>query len=236
MLHIPPNTALLLFARTAGAESRVKRLVRHGGPKANRRVVQQLNRRAKCIARQSGLPVVVIAEKQQVGRTFGERLAHAFEQLFAQGYERVIAIGNDCPALTPHRIRRAAAALCERPVVLGPAADGGTYLTALHRVAFDRQAFTDLPWQQPTLFAAFEAYTLALTQQPAALLPREYDADTAAALEATLRRLRGTAAWVHTLLALLFEMKPVKARFTDFSPTSFFQPAISRRGPPLPAC
>ena len=43
----------------------------------------------------------------------------------------VILLGSDCPDLAPHHIATAAAALETKPVVIGPAADGGYWLLGL---------------------------------------------------------------------------------------------------------
>lgn len=55
-----------------------------------------------------------------------------------------ILIGADCPEIDAARLRRAAAALDEAPVVIGPAEDGGYWLIGLARPAgflFDGMAW-----------------------------------------------------------------------------------------------
>lgn len=64
----------------------------------------------------------------------GDRLIAAFSQSFALGRPGAIAIGSDCPALTPDHLVAALAALHRVDVVLGPATDGGYYLIGLRQL------------------------------------------------------------------------------------------------------
>ena len=61
----------------------------------------------------------------------GHRLSRAFDDAFAIGCERVVAIGSDCPAVTEADIHLAWDALEGNDVVLGPACDGGYWLIGL---------------------------------------------------------------------------------------------------------
>lgn len=63
----------------------------------------------------------------------GQRLIWTFEQGFATGGERLLAIGSDCPAITPAHLRTALEQLQQHDLVLGPALDGGYYLIGLRK-------------------------------------------------------------------------------------------------------
>jgi rSAM/selenodomain-associated transferase 1 len=77
----------------------------------------------------------------------GDRMHAAFERALA-GAPAAIVIGCDCPALTPHHLREAAAALAGGDdAVLAPAADGGYVLIGLARVA--RTLFDRICWGGP---------------------------------------------------------------------------------------
>lgn len=134
MHQLPQNTAILLFARTAEAEARHKSVGGNRGASANYRLLKTLVHHATDVAEQSGLPVFHISELEQRGHSFGARLYHAFEQVYAQGFERVIAIGSDCAHLTPTMLSNAAQQLSKRSMVLGPARDGGVYLMGLTQI------------------------------------------------------------------------------------------------------
>lgn len=192
-------TAILLFSRTAGEEAVAKRLAAHGSKTPNTRIADALIRHSAQTARTSGMPLVCAFSDAQRGGTFGERLAGAVEDVFAQGYEKVIVVGNDCPAITPALLLHAAARLRITDTVLGPAADGGVYLIGLTRWAYCREAFLTLPWLTDGLFAAFEIEA----GEDAVILPREHDIDDAAGLAKWLRNARPSSALVRAIRAIL---------------------------------
>jgi uncharacterized protein len=63
----------------------------------------------------------------------GWRLEWAFERAFGRGFQKVIAVGTDCPDLRPGHIRAAWRALDCADAVFGPTVDGGYYLVGLRR-------------------------------------------------------------------------------------------------------
>lgn len=90
--------------------------------------------------------------------SLGDRERGVFEDLFHQGFSRVVMIGSDLPTLPPARIVEALAQLNadHRRVVLGPATDGGYYLLGL---AAARPApsvpdlFSDVRWSTESTLA-----------------------------------------------------------------------------------
>ena len=70
----------------------------------------------------------------QTGANLGKRMATAVDYCLKQGFDRVVVIGTDYPALQPEDIRQAIVALDNREVVIGPAFDGGYYLLALKKL------------------------------------------------------------------------------------------------------
>ncbi len=63
-----------------------------------------------------------------------------------------ITIGADTPGLPRAAIERARAALVTADAAIGPTEDGGFYLLALRRCPAG--LLGDLPWSQPSTFAA----------------------------------------------------------------------------------
>jgi glycosyltransferase A (GT-A) superfamily protein (DUF2064 family) len=177
------STALLLFLRNEQDEARCKPLA--GSQKASAALFRRFNRYAIQQARRTGLPLFVIQGDQQVGANFGERLANAYQSVFELGYERVIAIGNDCPELNAGMLLQAAGKLEQHGLVLGPTQDGGAYLIGLQRSAFDRAAFANLPWQTDTVYEALEA----LADDAVAVLSTSFDVDRPETLRRQLWRL-----------------------------------------------
>lgn len=67
----------------------------------------------------------------QEGNNLGERLMHAVSVAFAEGGNRVVVIGTDCPEISPSLLTTAFRALSPQTIVLGPATDGGYYLIGM---------------------------------------------------------------------------------------------------------
>ncbi|MFN2384120.1 MAG: TIGR04282 family arsenosugar biosynthesis glycosyltransferase [Gemmatimonadota bacterium] len=109
----------------------------------------------------------------------GERLESVFAQLHASSKRPLIAIGSDCPGVTPARLREAFAALDTHAAVLGPALDGGYYLLGL--TAPRRELFRDISWSTADV-AAVTQERLGRAGVSLALLPAERDLDTPADL------------------------------------------------------
>lgn len=132
----------------------------------------------------------------QEGPDLGTRLAHSFDQLFAQGYAAAMAIDSDTPTLPTHFLEEAFDLVTTPTIdlVLGPSDDGGYYLIGLRRVY--RELFEDMPWSttqvMPETIRRAEAKGLTV-----ACLPTWFDVDTADDLErlqASLRSSRTDAA------------------------------------------
>lgn len=82
--------------------------------------------------------------RDQPGGDLGRRLAHAFDGAFTDGAAAAIAIGADCPDLTPGLLKRAFETLADTDAVIGPACDGGYYLLGLRRTV--PELFRDIAW------------------------------------------------------------------------------------------
>ncbi|MEM6769656.1 MAG: DUF2064 domain-containing protein [Bacteroidota bacterium] len=140
------STAILLFGRSAAAESRAKAFGR------GTRVAEALLRRTERIVRRAGLPVYRSTEADQRGRSFGERLANALADVYARGYARVIVVGSDCSSIQTSHLRAAAQQLANGNNVLGPDQRGGAWLIGLHRDDFDAEQLAGLSWETEALF------------------------------------------------------------------------------------
>ncbi len=162
------DTAILIFGRHAAIEAQHKlsaRPLTKGAQRLCRVLLQQTRRTAKA----AGLPVVWVSSSEQQGSSFGERLCHALDQVWSQGYSRVLLVGTDTPDLSARLLRQAADTLQQGQAVLGAAKDGGIYLMGLQRGQYCPKALAALPWEQATLFRALHHY-LVQTQQPTAVL------------------------------------------------------------------
>jgi uncharacterized protein len=85
---------------------------------------------------------------EQVGTTFGARLAHAHLTLADASPAPVIQVGMDTPQITPALLSEAAERLRPGCGVLGPAHDGGWWLLGLSRPAA-AQVLAGIPMSTP---------------------------------------------------------------------------------------
>ncbi|MEF8816469.1 MAG: DUF2064 domain-containing protein [Salinibacter sp.] len=140
----------------------------------NQRVAEAFYDHARQAVAESGLPVVEVDDTQQRGSDFGTRLANAFADAFAAGYDRVIAVGNDCPTLHEVDWTGVVTQLAADRPVLGPTPDReGAYLIGLTRAQFDRAAFATLPWRSSELVPALRSHLeAAVGGRPVRLTPR----------------------------------------------------------------
>lgn len=222
------HIALLFFSRTAGAEQ----LAKSYGPQGYQ-VHDAMISHAHGVGSQSALPIYWLDEAEQVGDTFGERLANAYESLFAKGYQKVIAIGNDCPNLQARDIKQAARLLQDRDWVLGPATDGGLYLLGLSEAAYTRESFLAFAWEKQTLLESLESY-ISHAAHTSIKLSLKADIDSRQDL---FRRLH---AWgsLHPLYWLLFILSAPLAERLSSSPRQLNTYLVSHhtlRAPPVNA-
>ena len=142
------QTALLLFARTANEEVQYKHLLPGQSLKKQKALFQVLNTQAENLLKSTELPYFIFNARHQQGNTFGARLYAAIAEVFSRGFQNVIVIGNDCPALLPVHIQKAANCLSTQDVVLGPTDKGGIYLLGLTNRIFGKiKSLDEIRWQ-----------------------------------------------------------------------------------------
>ena len=88
---------------------------------------------------------------EQVSGDLGTRLLTAFKQAFANGKNRVVAIGIDCPELDGEILLQAFKVLEMSAIAIGPAVDGGYYLIGLNQMV--PELFQAIPWGTGDVFA-----------------------------------------------------------------------------------
>ena len=90
------------------------------------------------------------AEAQGNG-DLGARLQRASDGAFANGAERVVIIGSDCPEVKAGDVRAAWKELQSHDLVVGPAVDGGYWLIGLR--APQPELFRDIAWSSDQVLA-----------------------------------------------------------------------------------
>ena len=83
-------------------------------------------------------------KKSQFEGDLGERIIHAFHEVFIDSSGPSIIIGSDCYDLDSDVIEEAFQKLKEFDLVLGPANDGGYYLLGINKMSKD--IFRDIDW------------------------------------------------------------------------------------------
>lgn len=127
-----------------------------------------------------------IRYRPQRGTGLGERLAAAFNASFAEGADRVVAIGSDCPGLRAPVLSQALDALETHQAVVGPARDGGYYLLGLRQAG--PEVFRGIAWSTGRVFRQTRERIAALGWT-CRVLPTLSDVDTVSDA-ASLRRGR----------------------------------------------
>lgn len=82
----------------------------------------------------------IFHKKIQHGKSLGDKMLNAFNEMFDSGYENVSIIGSDCIELTAAIINQGFRELESSDLVIGPASDGGYYflgMKRIHAVLFD---------------------------------------------------------------------------------------------------
>lgn len=153
------STAIVIFSRTAEEEAAVKRFHPKLCRRGNTAIAKCLIGQSISIAKQTGLPVFTCFSYLQTGHTFGEKLANALESVFEKGFQKVIALGNDCPTLTVSSLLKSIGKLEAGKLILGPCADGGVYLIGIDQAVYYRQRFIALPWEKGTLQKGWSRYS-----------------------------------------------------------------------------
>lgn len=168
------DIAILFFSRSAKEEAMAKNWLKNKDSSANELIAQHLIDHSKLAIQKSGLPVFSFDSSRQIGSNFGERLANAFEQVFNNGYDAVISVGNDSPQLNEINWAEIIKALQSGQNVLGPSNRGGAYLIGMTKKAFRYNEFIHLPWKKSHLFNALNNF-LKKNDVAVKLLPKYRD-------------------------------------------------------------
>ena len=92
----------------------------------------------------------IFEKKLQKGEYLGNRMKNAFEEGFADGFEKIVIIGSDLYELKKDDLEKAFLALEDSDFVIGPAEDGGYYLLGMKKI--QPQVFRNKSWGTSTVF------------------------------------------------------------------------------------
>lgn len=114
----------------------------------------------------------IYQKRLQQGADLGERMEHAFQNGFQDGYHNIVIIGSDLYDLAEGDLEKAFAHLETHDFVLGPAQDGGYYLLGMK--SMKGELFHNKAWSTDRVLSD----TLGdLKGESVALLPERNDVD-----------------------------------------------------------
>ncbi|MFC4262885.1 DUF2064 domain-containing protein [Ferruginibacter yonginensis] len=143
------QTAILVFAQTAQAEQGNKSFALH---KHGAAYFQYLNRIVFQKVQKTGLPFFIFSEKEQVGKTFGEKISNAVNAVFEKGFQNIMIVGNDSPQLQTKHLLKAHQQILLGNTVIGKNCRGGAYLIAFNKKWYQHQPFKNVSWQSNQLY------------------------------------------------------------------------------------
>jgi uncharacterized protein len=230
-MHPPTNTALILFSRSVAAEAASKHWLGAGRKRQNQAVARLLISQAKACVETAGFETIVYDERLQRGKTFGERLANAFADVFARGFKAAIAVGNDSPQLGQTDWAALGQALASGHNVLGPTRRGGAYLIGLQAEGFDSEAIANLPWQSDNTYNALHDLLVGpCKREPVCTLPILHDLNTSDDLWVYIHQAHD--AFASTLRGLILNCK-TEPLHTPNPRHRHIISGIAHRGPPV---
>ncbi len=177
------QTAIIYFSRSAGEEVKHKRFT-VAGQRGNLFVAQTLYAHSLKQVKGAGFPHFLYDECNQHGAGFGEKMANAFAEVFALGFENVIAVGNDTPALKSEHLIKAAHKLACHAFVAGATQEGGCYLFGINRNNFNFEVIKNVSWQTKHLMQDLKT----TFGQAMCLLPLLFEVNSASALKTLLQQ------------------------------------------------
>ena len=150
-----------------------------------------------------GLPTAWVSAAtmiyRQEGLSLGDRMAAAFERLFADGAGAVVLTCSDIPGMDTELLQSAAAAVENHDAVFAPALDGGYCLVAAGVRRFNRAIFEGIPWSTSSVLSGTLVACEAAGLSYGLLTPRQ-DIDTFTDLCAYCRKpsaaATATNAWL----------------------------------------
>ena len=169
-------TAILIFAQDVSQEISRKNLAPRSNQGANRQVFRQLNSFVGRTCSSTNLPVFYSNQLiTNNTNAFGKQLSEAIQVVLDKGFEKIICVGNDCPALHKTQILEAAEKLQTVDSVIGPDERGGVYLLGISKDTFNAEIFETIAWQSKNML---ESYFRLFPQQSVSLVETLADIHT----------------------------------------------------------
>lgn len=226
------STAILIFTQEASKEATRKTLT----PSKNRRVSELIFDKLNYFIERTATSAASKVENLQVfysskliepsNSSFGKQLSLAVQAVFEKGFEKVICVGNDCPALDKNRILAAVEKLQTIDTVLGPDNRGGVYLLGISQKDFKPEVFENLAWQSEKML---ESYIEQTDSQSIFILEALADIHTFQELK-TYTTARYFIAFLLQIIEPTFSI--IQSFYLNLAENSLIR-SLSLRGPPV---
>ena len=224
------KTGIIFFTRTSNTEARSKKW--HPSFSTNLKIANHLIGNTKDILLKTGYDVIVIDETAQRGETFGDKINSAFEDVFLQGYQSLVLLGNDSIGLTNECVTQSIKELSTKPLVFGSTSNDGIYVIGFQKTFFDnnKERISQLPWRATGLVAATSSLSDLSTSST---LPVLSDLNSISDLESILSLTSGSDVFIESLRAIVHGEDPsVIGRSSYQIKTIFHHSNLKKRGPP----
>lgn len=167
-MTVTENCALIIFVRNPELGKVKTRLAKTTGDEQALHIYKQLLQRTADISQDLTYSKFVFYadevnyediwnnghyfKRKQNGSDLGERMYNAFNQLFAEGFRKVVIIGSDCYDLSTGILNSGFNKLEEYDSVVGPSTDGGYYLLGTNKLI--PEIFENKQWSTETVLTS----------------------------------------------------------------------------------
>jgi len=146
------RTAILYFALRPKVEAKRKPIFPEHGRDANERFYRLMQEELFNKIVPLGIPMIEMDERHQQGKRFGDRITHAIQHVWSQGFDQVIILGNDCPEVGTKTIQESIELLAAGCPSLMRTHRGGAGLIAIRKQDFRAELWPEMEWQTPHTF------------------------------------------------------------------------------------
>jgi uncharacterized protein len=220
------EVAILIFIQEISEDVSRKTLTPNKNLGLNKNLFQKLSQRVNHIAYETHLPVYRSNDFGKQKGSYGEQLANAIETVMAKGFEKVICLGNDCPALGKIQILEAARQLQNTETVIGPDQHGGVYLLGISKNSFAKERFQNLAWKTDKML---ESYLKAFEKQSIYTMEILADIHTFHQLKTYLH----ANFFTNFLLQIIYKTLAQKVYYLAYSIGQPIHRNIALRAPPI---
>lgn len=149
------STAIIVFTRTEYEELQAKDFF---GKDHNKSAafVRLLNSKMASEAKETGFSVFNTSHLRE--NRFVDKYQRAFQEIFDQGYDRVICVGNDIPEINAALLLEVNEKLNQHDLVTATTINAGIAFLALTRAGFEHFNFHAIQWQKEQMLTSLYDY------------------------------------------------------------------------------